>query len=80
MHGISTPIGAIFREPEVEQTPAIMNQAYGKEYSFYHFYSGYLKTGLEVIKPEYSLKLKIKRNDWLLADTCPHAANHCALF
>ena len=28
----------------------------------------------------YSLKLKIKRNDWLLADTCPQAANHCALF
>ena len=28
-------------------------------------------------------KLKIKRNDWLLADTCSHtcsqAANHCAL-
>ena len=24
--------------------------------------------------------LKIKRNDWLLADTCPQAANHCALF
>ena len=36
--------------------------------------------GLEVIKPEYSLRLKIKRNDWLLADTCPQAANHCALF
>ena len=27
--------------------------------------------GLEVIR-----KLKIKRNDWLLADTCPQAANH----
>ena len=26
------------------------------------------RQGLEVIKPEYSLKLKIKRNDWLLAD------------
>ena len=26
--------------------------------------------GLEVIKLEYSLKLKIKRNDWLLAFTC----------
>ena len=25
--------------------------------------------GLEVIKLEYSLKLKIKRNDWLLADS-----------
>ena len=29
--------------------------------------------GLEVIKLEYSLKLKIKRNDWLLADICPQA-------
>ena len=38
------------------------------------------QTGLEVIKLKYSLRLKIKRNDWLLADTCPQAANHCALF
>ena len=36
--------------------------------------------GLEVIKLEYSLRLKIKRNDWLLADTCLQAANHWALF
>ena len=35
--------------------------------------------GLEVIKLEFILRLKIKRNDWLLADTCPQAANHCAL-
>ena len=35
---------------------------------------------LEVIKLEFSLKLKIKRKDWLLADTCPQAANPCALF
>ena len=35
--------------------------------------------GLEVIKHEYSLRLKIKLNDLLLADTCPQAANHCAL-
>ena len=28
----------------------------------------------EIIKLEYSLKLKIKRNGWLLADTCPQAA------
>ena len=34
--------------------------------------------GLEVINLKYSLKLEIKRNDWLLADT--QAANHCALF
>ena len=38
------------------------------------------KTGLEVIKLENSLRLKIKCNDWLLADTCPQAANHCAYF
>ena len=37
-------------------------------------------TGLEVIKLEFILRLKIKRNDWLLADMCPQAANHCALF
>ena len=36
--------------------------------------------GLEVIKLEFILKLKIKSNDWLLADTCPQASNHCALF
>ena len=36
--------------------------------------------GLEVIKLEFILKLKIKRNDWLLADTCPQATNHCTLF
>ena len=40
-----------------------------------HF--GYIP-GLEVIKLEYKLRLKIKRKDWLLADTCPQAANHCA--
>ena len=37
-------------------------------------------TGLEVMNLEYSLRLKVKRNDWLLADTCPQAANQCALF
>ena len=36
--------------------------------------------GLEVIKLKFILSLKIKGNDWLLADTCPQAANHCALF
>ena len=36
--------------------------------------------GIEIIKLGYSLSLKIKRNDWPLADTCPQAANHCALF
>ena len=41
---------------------------------------GVMSPGLEVINPEYSLRLKIKLNDLLLADTCPQAANHCALF
>ena len=36
--------------------------------------------GLEVIKREFILRLKIKCNDWLIADTCPQSANHCALF
>ena len=27
-----------------------------------------------------NLASKIQRNDWLLANTCPQAANHCALF
>ena len=38
------------------------------------------RPGIEVIKLEFILRLKIKRNDRLLADTCPQAANHCALF
>ena len=38
------------------------------------------KPGLEVIKLEFILRLKIKRIDWLLADRCPQAANNCALF
>ena len=38
------------------------------------------KPDLKVIKLEYILRLKIKRNDWLIADTCPQAANHYALF
>ena len=38
------------------------------------------RSGLEVINLEFILRLKIKRNDWLLADTCPQAANHSALF
>ena len=41
---------------------------------------GYLESGLEVIKLEYILGLKIKRNDCLLVDTCQQAANQCALF
>ena len=40
----------------------------------------HVRPGLEVINLVASLRLKIKRNDWLLADTCLQAANHCALF
>ena len=36
--------------------------------------------GLEVLKPKFIFRLKIKSYDWLLADTCPQAANHCTLF
>ena len=36
--------------------------------------------GPKVKKLEFILKLKIKRNGWLIADTCPQSANHCALF
>ena len=37
------------------------------------------------VKTVYPLQTKfaggiIKHNDWLLGDTCPQAANHCALF
>ena len=39
-----------------------------------------LEACLKVIKLEFILKLKIKRNDWLLADTYPQAANHCGIF
>ena len=34
----------------------------------------------KVIKLEFILRLKIKRNDWLFADTCPRAATRWALF
>ena len=47
---------------------------------YYTEYMYYDKPGSEVIKLEYSLTLKIKPNDLLLADTCPQVANHCALF
>ena len=40
---------------------------------------GSYKSGIEVITLEYSIKLKIKRNDWLLAE-CHQATNHCGLF
>ena len=47
---------------------------------YFYLLSKDKRKGLEVIKLEFILRLKVKRNDWLLADTCPQAANHCALF
>ena len=38
------------------------------------------RAGFKVIKLKFCHILNIKRNDWLLADTCLQAANHCALF
>ena len=38
-----------------------------------------IRPGPKVLKLEYSLKLKIMSNDWLFADMCPQATNHCAL-
>ena len=48
-------------------------------YSAYHDLDE-VCAGLDNIKLEYSLRLKMNHNDWLLADTCPQAANYCALF
>ena len=42
--------------------------------------SSLLRSGLEVIKLEFILRPKIKRNDWLLLDKCPQATNHYVLF
>ena len=36
--------------------------------------------GLEVIKLEYSLKLKIKRNDWLLGDIALYFENELKFY
>ena len=44
------------------------------------FFCLFMIPGPKFIKLKFILKLKIKRNDWLLADMCPQAANHCALF
>ena len=49
-----------------------MQSTYGRAYS--------TRPGTEAITLEYILKLKIKPIDWMLADTCPQAANHWALF
>ena len=37
-------------------------------------------SGLKVIILEFILRLKIKSNDWLLADRCLQAANHALYF
>ena len=50
------------------------------EWSICSYQRSISSSGLEVIKLQFILKLKMKHNDWLLADTCPQAANHCALF
>ena len=57
-----------------------MGQATEKHPIIHHYCVSYLSydvtsgnaitPGPEVIKLEYGLKLKIKHNDWLLADTC----------
>ena len=51
-----------------------------KSYVFSSPLNEEFRSGLEVIKLGFILRLKIKRNDWLLADACPKAANHCTLF
>ena len=64
-------------------------QAHEKYILIVYDQSVYLTTdaGLKVIKLEFILRLEIKHNDWLLANTywlladmCPQVANHCALF
>ena len=46
----------------------------------YLFGTYLVRYGPGVIKLEFILKLKIKRNDWLLVDMCLQIANHCDLF
>ena len=57
----------------VKSHSSIQSKNHGREMSV-------LGACLEVKKLEFILRLKIKCNDWLLADTCPQAANHCPLF
>ena len=44
------------------------------------FPSSWVQPSPEVIKLEFILRLIIKRNDWLLVDTCPQSANECFYF
>ena len=39
-----------------------------------------LRTGLEAVKLQFILKLKIKHNDWLLAVTCPISRTEARIF
>ena len=57
--------------------PCFVMQAF-MSFLVFQSFDGEERPGLEVIKLEFILRLKIKRNDWLL--TRPQAANHCALF
>ena len=58
----------------------ISSKIYGEDAEYQQSHRIRTYSSLEVIKLEYSLKLKIKRNDWLLADTYLQAANQGALF
>ena len=57
-------------------------------FTFYYFCHKELLVGVDaskitffkVIKLKFVLKLKIKRTNWLIADTCPKTDDHCALF
>ena len=57
-----------------------LNFSTKEEKLYVHDMTSLSRPGLEVMKLEFILKLIIKHNDWLLADTCPQVANRCALF
>ena len=63
------------------QTPCLSAQwINAAKAAHFHVSLNTLRPGLEVIKLEFVLKLKIKCKDWMLADMCPQAANRYALF
>ena len=47
---------------------------------FATFFQLYRKDRPRGYKTGVQSQIQIKCNDWLLADTCPQSANHCALF
>ena len=59
---------------------ANISQTYVKKKILFWIYTIRASSGLQFIKLQFILKLKIERNDWLFAATCLQAANHCALF